>query len=143
MAKAELKLPEELLASLEALGERTDAVLEAALLAGAEVVLSKVRGNLQSVIDRNLKERSRSTGTLLAALGISPVKVDYKGIYNLKVGFSEPRRSGGSNAKLATILEYGKHGQPPKPFLRPARSSSRAACIQAMKAKLEEEVNKI
>ena len=47
------------------------------------------------------------------------------------------------HATIATILEYGKSGQPAKPFLKPARSSSRNACINAMKAKLDEEVEKI
>ena len=58
------------------------------------------------------------------------------------MGFSEPRSDGDSNAKIANILEYGRHGQPPKPFLKPAKSSSKAAAIEAMKRKLEEEVGK-
>lgn len=58
-----------------------------------------------------------------------------------KVGFSEPRSDGGSNAKIANILEYGKYGQPPKPFLKPARSQSKNACIETMKAKLQEEAD--
>ena len=62
---------------------------------------------------------------------------------NIKIGFSEPRSDGGSNAKLANILEYGKHGQPAKPFLKPAKSASRAECIRVMKQKLEEEVAKL
>lgn len=143
MAKAEIQMPEELMASLEALGDKTDGIIQAALEAGAEVVVLRVRGNLASVIGRNLKERRRSTGALLAALGVSPVKIDHNGVHNLKVGFGEPRRGGGINAKLATILEYGKSGQPPKPFLRPARSASRAPCIAAMQQKFEEEVNGI
>jgi hypothetical protein len=43
----------------------------------------------------------------------------------VKIGFKEPRRNGESNAKIANIIEYGKSGQPPKPFLKPARSASR------------------
>ena len=76
MAKAEIQMPEELMASLEALGDKTDGIIQAALEAGAEVVVLRVRGNLASVIGRNLKERRRSTGALLAALGVSPVKID-------------------------------------------------------------------
>jgi hypothetical protein len=59
-----------------------------------------------------------------------------------RVGFSEPRSDGDSNAKIANILEYGKSGQPPKPFLKPARSSGRKSCIEVMKAKLDEELKK-
>jgi hypothetical protein len=61
----------------------------------------------------------------------------------VKVGFDEPRKDGESNAKIANILEYGKSGQPPKPFLKPAKTASRNACIEAMKKKLDEEINKL
>lgn len=60
----------------------------------------------------------------------------------MKVGFVEPRADGGSNAKLANILEYGKHRQPAKPFLKPAKSASRSAAIAAMQQRFEEEVEK-
>jgi hypothetical protein len=59
--------------------------------------------------------------------------MDRDGNFNVKVGFSEPRRDGDSNAKIANIIEYGKHGQPPKPFLKPAKTASRSAAIEAMK----------
>ena len=41
---------------------------------------------------------------------------DKNGDFNIKVGFSEPRPDGESNAMLASILEYGKSGQPAKPL---------------------------
>ena len=44
---------------------------------------------------------------------------------------------------IANVLEYGKSGQPPKPFLKPAKSASRAPCIEAMKQALEQEVEKL
>ena len=65
------------------------------------------------------------------------------GNHNIKVGFAEPRSDGGSNAMLANIIEYGKSGQPAKPFLKPAQTSSRKACTSAMIRKLEEEVEKL
>jgi hypothetical protein len=71
------------------------------------------------------------------------VKVDGSGNHDIKVGFAEPRSDGGSNAKIANILEYGKHGQPPKPFLKPAKTASRKECIQTMKDTLEAEVEKL
>ena len=73
----------------------------------------------------------------------SPVKVDAKGNYDIKVGFAEPRSDGGSNAKIANILEYGKHGQPPKPFLKPAKSKARRQIMTAMSDTLEREMNDI
>ena len=143
MAKVDVKMPEEFLLKLSRLGSNTDAVAEKVLEAGGEVVLTKVRSNLSSVVGSGTKYASRSTGELEASLGLSPVKADRDGNHNIKVGFAEPRSDGGSNAKLANILEYGKHGQPAKPFLKPAKSASRAECIHVMKQKLDEEVAKL
>ena len=143
MAKATFKMPEDFLMKVSKLADRTDDILPKVLEAGAEVVERKVRSNLASVIGKGTKEPSRSTGQLLSSLGTSPALQDKNGDFNVKVGFSEPRSDGNSNAKIATILEYGKSGQPAKPFLKPAKSASKNACIEAMKAKLESEVNGI
>lgn len=143
MAKATYKMPEEFLMKVSRLGEQTDVILPKVLEAGAEVVESKVRSNLSAVIGKGTKEPSRSTGQLLSALGTSLALQDRNGDFNVKVGFAEPRADGDSNAKIATILEYGKSGQPAKPFLKPAKSASKNACIEAMKAKLEQEVESI
>ncbi len=143
MAKVDVKMPEEFLLKLSRLGSGTDAVAEKVLEAGGQVVLSRVKANLSAVIGSGTKYDSRSTGELEASLGLSPVKADRDGNHNIKIGFSEPRHDGGSNAKLATILEYGKHGQPAKPFLKPAKTSSRAECIRVMTQTLDEEVGKL
>ena len=143
MAKATWTMPEDFLMKVSRLADKTDEILPKVLEAGAEVVEAKVRSNLASVIGKGTKEPSRSTGQLLAALGTSPALQDRNGDFNVKVGFSEPRSDGESNAKIATILEYGKSGQPAKPFLKPAKSASKNAAIEAMKAKLESEVNGI
>ena len=95
------------------------------------------------MVGKNTKVKSRSTGELESALGVSPAKQDRDGNFNVKIGFAEPRSDGGSNAKLANILEYGRHGQPPKPFLKPAKSRSKDACIGAMTNKLESEIEKL
>ena len=143
MAKVDVKMPEEFLLKLSRLGSGTDAVAEKVLEAGGQVVLSKMKANLSAVIGSGTKYDSRSTGELEASLGLSPVKADRNGNHNIKIGFSEPRSDGGSNAKLANILEYGKHGQPAKPFLKPAKTSSRAECIRVMTQTLDEEVGKL
>ena len=133
-------MPEEFLKRLSKLGDKTDDITEKVLNAGGEVVLAKVKSNLSSVIGRDTKYPSRSTGTLEGSLGLSSVKMDRNGNHNVKVGFAEPRAGGGSNAKLANIIEYGRHGQPAKPFLKPAKSSSKNTCIEAMQRTFEEEV---
>lgn len=143
MAKATMKLPEDFLLKVSRLAERTDDILPRVLQAGGEVVEAKVKSNLQSVIGSGTKEESRSTGELVGALGGSAARQDKNGDFNVKVGFSEPRSDGKSNAMIAGVLEYGKHGQPAKPFLKPAKSASKNACIEAMKAKLESEVGGI
>lgn len=143
MAKVDVKMPEDFLLQLSRLGNKTDEICEKALEAGGEVVLEKVKENLSAVIGSGTKYDSRSTGELEQSLGLTSVKQDRNGNHNIKIGFSEPRSDGGSNAKIANIIEYGKHGQPAKPFLKPAKSSSRKACISAMQETLEREVEKL
>lgn len=138
-----MKMPEEFLLKVSRLGEKTDEILPRVLKAGGEVVEEKVKSNLQRVIGNATKEESRSTGKLVSALGVSSAKQDRDGNFNVKVGFSEPRPDGKSNAMIAGVLEYGKSGQPPKPFLKPAKSASKTACISAMISALEKEVKNI
>lgn len=143
MAKAQIKMPEEFLLKVSRLADQTDVIIPKVLEAGGEIVLSKVKSNLSSVVGSGTKEKSRSTGELERSLGLSPALQNRDGNWDVKIGFAEPRSDGDSNAKIANILEYGKSGQPPKPFLKPARSQSKSACIETMKAKLQEEVDGI
>lgn len=143
MARAIVKMPEDFLLKLSNLGDKTDGIIESCLEAGSEVVLSKVKSNLESVIGSGTKYPSKTTGELMSSLGVTPTKVDNKGTHNVKIGFVEPRSDGKSNAMIANVIEHGKHGQPAKPFLKPARSSSRKACIEAMKQKLDEEIGSL
>lgn len=143
MAKAEVQLPEELLTRLSQMGAKSDEIAEKMLEAGGEVLLSRVKSNLAGVIGKGTKYPSESTGELERSLGLSPAKLDRNGNHNIKIGFAEPRSDGGSNAQIANIIEYGKHGQPAKPFLKPAKSASKAAVIEAMKQTFEQEVSKL
>ena len=143
MAKITIKMPDDFLLKISQLAGKSDEIIPKVLEAGGEVVLEKVKSNLSAVIGSETKLKSRSTGELEAALGVSPVKQDSVGNYNLKIGFSEPRSGGESNAKIGNILEYGKSGQLPKPFLKPAKAKSRKSCIEAMKNKLESEIESL
>uniref|UniRef100_UPI00390472E5 HK97-gp10 family putative phage morphogenesis protein n=1 Tax=Gudongella sp. SC589 TaxID=3385990 RepID=UPI00390472E5 len=138
-----MRMPDDFLMKLSKLGDKTDDIISNVLEAGGEVVLDKVKANLKGVIGNETKEKSRSTGELVSSLGLSPTKLDKNGNFNIKVGFNEPRGDGDSNAKIANILEYGKSGQPPKPFLKPAKSASRKACIETMKSELDKEIEKL
>jgi len=125
------------------LEEKTDEIIPRVLEAGAEVVYEKVKSNLEAVVGKGTKYESRSTGELIESLGVSPALLDKNGNYNVKVGFSEPRKDSGSNARIANIIEYGKSGQPPKPFLKPAKTTSRKPCIEKMKSVLEKEIDQL
>ena len=143
MAKADFKLPDEFLTKLSRLGKDTDAVAEKVLEDGGQVVLAKVQSNLAAVIGSGTKYDSRSTGELAQSLGLSLVKLNREGNHDIKIGFSEPRSDGESNAKLANILEYGKSGQPPKPFLQPARTASKKECKRVMEQTFKKEIEKL
>ena len=144
MARASFVLPESFLLDISKLADKTDEIVPKVLEAGGKVVLARVRGNLQSVVGKKLKYKGRSTGELISALGLSPAKLDRNNNFDIKIGFREPRRGKKvSNAMLANILEHGKSGQPPKPFLKPAKTAAKAECIRVMVETLEAEVKKI
>jgi len=143
LAKVDIKMPDDFLLKISKLGSDFDPVAEKVLKAGGEVVFKRTKSNLSAVIGKGTKHESRSTGELEKALGVTSVRLDRNGNHNIKIGFSEPRSDGESNAKIANILEYGKHGQPAKPFLKPARSASKSECISVMKSTFEEEVKKL
>jgi len=144
MAKATITLPDDLLNQLSRLGDRTDEIIDSCLEAGGDVALSIVRNSLESVVGKNTKHPSRSTGELVRSLGVSPPKLNRKGDKDVKIGFNEPRKDGkASNALIATVLEYGKSGQPPKPFMKQAQSKAKAPVIKAIQDKFDEEVGKL
>ncbi len=154
MATMKAKMPDDLIKKITRLGDKTDEICEKALQAGAEIVEKAVASNLDAVVGKDTKYESRSTGELQEALGVSPVGIDKKGNYNIKIGFDEPRkeqsaakgkRSYGerTNAMIANVLEYGRQGQPPKPFLKPAQRSSQKPAKAKMIEVLESEVEKI
>lgn len=134
---------------LAALGSHTDEILEKAMSAGAEAALPIVRAELQGAIGGDTKVLSRSTGELVDSLGISPVMVNNNGITNVKIGFSEPRRHQYAakkkrsyytvtNAMIANVLEYGKSGQPPRPWLKRAKTQA----TKVFRAKAQEIIDK-
>ena len=127
MAKVQMLMPDDFLEKLSKLGRKTDEITKEVLKAGGEVALAKVK----------------STGELKRSLGVSPPLVDRNGNYNVKIGFAENRSDGESNAKIANIIEYGKHGQPARPFLARAKRQSKKPCEAAMKEKFEEELKKL
>lgn len=140
MAKFSVKMPDDFLLKVSTLGARTDEVVGKCLEAGAEIAERSVRSHLKGVIGKDLKRKSRSTGELLNSLGVSPIGVDKKGMVNIKVGFADNRTDGRSNSMIAAVIEYGKLGQPPKPFIKPAEKAAKKEIIAAMQSALDKEV---
>lgn len=154
MSKCEIKMPEKFLLKISKLGKETDRIVGKTLKVGGDIMLKSVKSHLKTVIGKDLKHKKRSTGELVNSLGVSPDDVDNNGVHNIKVGFNEPRRNQYeaknkrsyytiTNAMVANVIEFGKSGQKPKPFLKPAKNKSRKACIAAMAEKLKEEINKL
>lgn len=110
-----LKLPDDLADRLSDLQKRSDMLVKKALEEGGKVVLKQAQSNLNSVVGKGTKYDSRATGELEHSLGLSPVKENGAG-RDIKVGFSEPHSGGVSNAMLAALLEYGKHGRRQNPL---------------------------
>lgn len=136
MARTKIAMPEKTLKQIEHLSSQTDELADDALKAGAKVVEPVMRANLQASIGRG-EDTSRSTGQLVASLGVSPVKTDGSGNHNIKVGFAENRSDGRANALLAVILEYGSSTRKAHPFLNKTRNATKTGVVEAMKAKLE------
>jgi hypothetical protein len=107
-------------------GAPTDAVLEKTLQAGADVVKPVFQTKLADAIGRNTKRKSTSTGQLLSALGVSPVKASEDGCVDIKIGFNEPRKDGKRNAMIAVSWSTEPQNQPARRFsARPKAPSKR------------------
>lgn len=141
MAKAQIQFPTEVLDKLSALST-DEKLVSTTLKAGAHVVFPKVKGNLLSSIGKNTKRPSQSTGQLASALGISKVRVNRKGNFDIKIGFLENRSDRRKNALIANVLEYGKSNQVARPFLRLAARSTKRQAIDEMKHVLTCEIER-
>ena len=134
MATVTIKLPDEFMNQLSEFDSRLEDIFTKSLEAGAEIAEKQAKANLKAVIGSGTKLPSESTGQLLGALGTSPVKPSGLDGFDIRVGFAEPRKDGGSNEMVANIIEYGKKGQAAKPFMKPAEDATKSK----VKAKMEE-----
>ena len=145
---------DDLMKKIDRLGKETDRICEKALTEGGQVMKKSVADHLSLVIGKDTKVESRSTGELQAALGVSPVRVDKNGNHDVKIGFREPRSQQSkakgkrsysqiTNAMIANVLEYGRKGQAPKPFLAPAKKAAKKDTTAKMESVLREEIDKL
>lgn len=139
---------------IDRLGKETDRICEKALTEGGKVMEKSVALHLSQVVGKDTVVESRSTGELQASLGVSPVRVDKNGTHNIKIGFREPRSQQTAakgkrsyrqitNAMIANVLEYGRKGQAPKPFLAPAKKAATKDTTAKMESVLREEIDKL
>ena len=143
MAKVTTKLPEDLLVQLSKLGEKSDEITEKMLQAGGDVVKDAMKEQLKSVVGKDTKYPSRSTGQLIESVGKSGVRLDRNGNMDIKVGFDDHRNDGKTNTMIANILEYGRSNQEAKPFIKKTKSRSKRSCEESMADVFETEVKKI
>lgn len=155
MAKLEFSYPvqfEQLLKKLS--GDQLRTVCEKAVTAAGKVMLTEAKKQLKSVIgtnpstERDKRHGSRSTGELVESIGVSPCFQNRKGEFNVKVGFKEPRQhkttaKEQTNAEIANVLEHGRHGQPPRPFMKKAKNKAKKAALEEMERVFTEEVDKL
>ena len=164
MATISTQLPDALISQLTKAGEQMDRIANDALIAAAGPVRTEMQSTLRSALSTPRTYPKRGTGELTSALGVTPVRVTNKGVYNIKVGFNEPRRQqaghriggkrkggGGyyvaTNAMVANILEHGhtgSHGgQKAAPFVKPATKAAKQAAEETLKRVVEGELQKI
>jgi HK97 gp10 family phage protein len=144
MARAAVKMPDDFLERIAKLNHHFDDIVPRVLEKGAEPVIQKAKSNLAARIGQGTKEPSQSSGELLASLETTKAVQDAKGDWNLRVGIPTTKDSKGvSNALKAAVLEYGKSGQPPRPWLKPTKSATRKACAEAMEKALDKEIEKL
>ena len=143
MARVDVRLPNTFIDALGKVSNVVENNAEHILGAGASVVEPRLRANLTAAIGRGTKTPSRSTGQLVSALGTTSVRVNSRGVYNVKVGFAENRDDGRSNALIANVLEHGRSNQPARPFLAPTRSQTRRPATEAMKQTLTAAIERV
>ncbi len=158
MAKCQVTMPVELERKLRQAEDTAtiQAIVDKALKEAGAVMLQEVRDRLSAVIATS----KRSTGELLASLGVTPVKHGVDG-WNIHIGFNEPRREQhdakeskangkphrsyyvATNAMIANVLEYGKSGQKAHPFMRPASKAKSKDCEDIAARIIRQELDKL
>lgn len=144
---------------------RTKDIAGAALYAGAAVIADRMKSNLESILS------PEATGALVASFGITPVKQDMEGNFNVHMGFdgySEPghvpfqmiarsfesgavmggrytggRTKSGKREKWKTKLGPEDYWRQPTPFAKPAVQATKEQALQAMKQAAERELEKL
>ena len=162
MAKMKVKLPDELIRRMNEAGAQIDNIAEEGLKAGAQELAAAADARLGMALAFPRIYPKRGTGELRSSLGASPMKILKNGVYDVKVGFGEPRkvqptrigrsRKGGgyytaTNAMVGNILEHGHKGsmggQLPAPWWQPALRDGRQEAEETIRKTVEGRLDEI
>lgn len=160
MAKFEWRpLGAKYLIQLEQLGAKTEEVAGKALYAGANIVADEIRKNMnalktqkgwpkQGEVFSGIPEPQKQG--LQDSFGISPMKKDDSGNYNVKLGFdgyneikTKMYPNGQPNQLVARSVEKGTSFMERQPFVEPAVKKVEKQAEVAMQKVIDEEAAKI
>lgn len=154
MARLQIGSADDFMRQLEQLGAAGEEIGKKMVNAGLEVVEKKVIENYNKIplTDRALGDVEKSITIKKAAVKSKKNDrrivgyVSFKGeqnVYKSSGGRILPRKEPVRNGEVAALIEYGRQGQPARPFLRPAVEETEEECMKVMQQTFEDEKNKI
>lgn len=117
--------------------QNTRPVAEKALKAGAGVVADKIRANANNILSKE------STGDMMDSFGITPMDMDSKGNWNVKIGFDGYDRNGVPNQLKARVLNSGSSKVKKTRFVSKAVKSTKAEAQKLIGDTVDKEIKKI
>lgn len=159
MAKISFKGIDAYAKALDALGrDMKREVIGKAVYAGADIVADAIRTEIATIpvnngfvpkgsVTRGIPEKNKEG--LASSLGITPMKVDRDGVYNVKIGFdgyngnaTKTWPQGAPNALVARAVERGTSWLEATPFMKRAIAKSKRAAEAAMQKAVEDGIEK-
>lgn len=136
MARFTFKAGDEYAKKLSRLGN-TKEMAEKALNAGASIVADKIRSNAESILS------DKATGDMMNSFGISPVDMDNRGNWNLKIGFEGYDEKGVANKVKARAINSGTTKMKKRPFVRHGVRDTKAQAQSAIEETIDNEIKRI
>jgi hypothetical protein len=160
MAKFTFQAGEEFALRLSKLGAASEEIAKRAIYAGAEIIADEIRRNLDALptdTPRRLRPGEKFSGPterekedLLSSFGVTPVKLDRDGFWNVKIGFSGYNRNvtrkypkGVPNQLVARAVESGSSVRQKRPFVRRAVTGKKKEALAAMEKAADEAMRQI
>jgi HK97 gp10 family phage protein len=109
-----------------------------ALRAGAEPVKSAAQANIQQVSRPYTGVLSRKS--TLRIYNLRKYRGNYRVSVQIRRGLINTKAKGVRVGLYAAVLEYGKKGQPPRPWIRKAIREQQAAAISALTTEMNKRI---